>query len=205
MKQLQHVDTLEQEIFQSYLGSLLEESIKHTALQTLQESSAAKPVTDPLPEIAENSAVPEGTSLRSLEPFQALFCQAGAWALALPVKALGAITNFPENLRNREFSASGKIGAFMYRNRFIPIFDLGTKVAVAGVSKTVGHKPKQFVVLSPDYTYGFAVEAVHGIQWVNPHEVSWGKEASDSSWCLGIIKEKLTAVIGLDNLATLLS
>jgi chemotaxis signal transduction protein len=185
-----HAEALDQDVFEAYLGGLLQESLKQNLVEPVAAVAAALPAEpiDPL-----------------CLPFKALRCQVGTQQVLLPLMHLNAVTFFPEKLWQTENNASTDLGILSYRSHSLRILDFSKFINPKALVAKRSNIDYGYILLFPEYRLGFACEQSLGIELLMPESIRRKEQEGKMSWHLGFWQQDLSPIVKLDRLAALIS
>ena len=138
------------------------------------------------------------------EPFQALFFEVAGLVLAVPLKELGGIHNLTD-----VSSLFGKpdwfLGVMVNRDKKINVVESAKWVMPEKYTKELQSELNyKYLIMLGESAWGFAAEKLITTEYVRPEDVKWRTKAGKRPWLLGTIKEKMCALLHVDDLIAML-
>jgi purine-binding chemotaxis protein CheW len=136
--------------------------------------------------------------------FQALFFEVAGLTLAVPLKALGGIHQLGDI--NQLFGKPKWFqGVMLNREQKLSVIDTARWVMPEKYTPELAEKLQyQYLIMLGDSNWGLSAEKLVNNITLQPDDVKWRTSASKRPWLAGVIKEKMCALIDVDNLIYLL-
>jgi purine-binding chemotaxis protein CheW len=136
--------------------------------------------------------------------FQALFFEVAGLTLAVPLKALGGIRQLGEV--NHLFGKPKWFkGVMLNRDEKLNVVDTARWVMPEKFDeKLEASLDYQYLITLGDSQWGLLAEKLINNITLTKEDVKWRTDQSKRPWLAGVIKEKMCALIDVDNLNTLL-
>jgi purine-binding chemotaxis protein CheW len=165
------------------------------------QSDEVKPITV---EKQRPTEAPEPKIERIDEPFQALFFEVAGLSLAVPLHELGGIYNLGEVT-----TLFGKPewfkGVMVNRDKKINVVETARWVMPEKYDEKLKARLNyKYLIMLGESNWGFAAEKLVSTQYVAPDEVKWRKKSGKRPWLFGTIKEKMCALLHVEDLIKML-
>ncbi|RUO43053.1 chemotaxis protein CheW [Aliidiomarina taiwanensis] len=169
---------------------------------------APDPVGTALPYV--KTALPDAEELKTdmdefqQEPFQALFFRVAGLNLAVPLKSLGGIHNWetPKPLFGRP---PWYLGIMPHRTEQLNVVDSARWVMPEKYTdELAANLDYQYLVMLGESHWGLACEELVTTTALHPNEVQWRTSAGKRPWLAGIVKDKMCALLNVNELIALL-
>ncbi|GEK10872.1 chemotaxis protein CheW [Pseudoalteromonas sp. McH1-7] len=188
--------------------------IKPTTIESMtevQEQEVSKFAQDL--EVTENTSIIkeqatiEATSARDAYQegeFQALFFEVAGLTLAVPLKSLGGIHQLGEV--NQLFGKPKWFrGVMLNREEKLNVVDTAMWVMPEKLTPELQDSLNyQYLIMLGDSSWGLLAEKLVNNLTLKPEDIKWRTSDSKRPWLAGVIKEKMCALIDVENLNRLL-
>ncbi|CCQ09706.1 CheW domain protein [Pseudoalteromonas luteoviolacea B = ATCC 29581] len=136
--------------------------------------------------------------------FQALFFEVAGLTLAVPLQALGGIHQLGEI--NQLFGKPKWFkGVMINREQKLSVIDTARWVMPEKYTPDLAEKLSyQYLIMLGDSHWGLSAEKLVNNITLKPDDVKWRTSAGKRPWLAGVIKEKMCALIDVENLIALL-
>ncbi len=163
----------------------------------------------PLPEGAVSSelgAVPTGPetkwqNIELEEQFQALFFELAGITFAVPLTQLGGIHKI-ERINTLFGKPPWFAGVMTQREVQINVVDTA-KWVMPG--KELEETDYTYLILLGNTNWGLACEKLQGTEWITQEQIKWRHREGKRPWLAGMVKEKMCALLHVDELVNLLT
>lgn len=154
-----------------------------------------------------SETVDQATSAREAygdDEFQALFFEVAGLTLAVPLKSLGGIHQLGEI--NQLFGKPKWFkGVMLNREEKLNVVDTARWVMPEKFTPELEERlDYQYLITLGDSSWGLLAESLVNNITLQPDDVKWRTSDSKRPWLAGVIKEKMCALIDVDNLNRLL-
>ncbi|WP_462163536.1 chemotaxis protein CheW [Pseudoalteromonas xiamenensis] len=152
----------------------------------------------------EQSAKVDSKSAYFDGEFQALFFEVAGLTLAVPLKALGGIHQLGDI--NQLFGKPKWFqGVMLNREQKLSVIDTARWVMPEKYTQELADNlDYQYLIMLGDSSWGLSAEKLVNNITLQPDDVKWRTSAGKRPWLAGVIKEKMCALIDVDNLIELL-
>lgn len=184
--------------------------VPELAPEVLSKPAAEPPVQ---PEIQAQPAKAEETPLRAPQAareqymqgeFQALFFEVAGLTLAVPLKSLGGIHQRSE-LNQLLGKPDWFSGVMLNRDEKINVVDTALWVMPEKYDKQLQQALNyKYVIMLGESQWGLSAETLINNVTLKSEDVKWRQSHGKRPWLAGVIKEKMCALIDVENLQLLL-
>ncbi|WP_420812192.1 chemotaxis protein CheW [Photobacterium salinisoli] len=196
-----------------------------TSSQPQDEIVATEPATDILGKeayvqdtVAEAAPEPElepGLTAESPPPswtlpdaseqteFQALFFAVNGVTFAVPLTELGGIHQLGE-MSHLIGRPDWYLGLQPVQNRKLDVVDTARWVMPESIRNDDHQENYRYVVMLGESKWGLACDQLHGTETLTKHSVRWREKAGKRPWLAGMVKEKMCALIHVNELISML-
>lgn len=138
------------------------------------------------------------------EPFQALFFEVAGLVLAVPLHELGGIHNLDDVT-----SLFGKpdwfLGVMVNRDKKINVVESAKWVMPEKYDDSLQAKlDYKYLIMLGESNWGLAAEKLVTTEYIKPDDVKWRTQPGKRPWLLGTIKEKMCALLHVNDLVAML-
>lgn len=138
------------------------------------------------------------------EDFQALFFEVAGLTLAVPLKSLGGIHQLGE-LTPLFGKPKWFKGVMLNRDEKLSVVDTARWVMPEKFTPELEEKLSyKYLITLGDSSWGLLAESLVNNITLKPEDVKWRTNGSKRPWLAGVIKEKMCALLDVDNLNRLL-
>ena len=189
----------------AYLESLLRPEQPATALPAVPEPTepATSPVPEPQPEVVhiEPTVLIEGAPGGAQAPFQCLLFKTAGLTLGIPLAKLNGITPWSPAITPMPGHSPSFLGLLPHLGRHVKVMDTAQVV----MSKQTSPAEQHYIVLIAGGEWGLTCESVSEVVTLQPDQVRWRTAHGIRPWLVGIVKDRMCALLDADELATLLT
>lgn len=200
-------------------GSEPEDTDLPVVVATAPQESVSEVIEDQPSKLAQDLEVTENTSIikeqATIEPvtareayqegeFQALFFEVAGLTLAVPLKSLGGIHQLGEV--NQLFGKPKWFkGVMLNREEKLNVVDTARWVMPEKLTpKLEDALDYQYLITLGDSNWGLLAEKLVNNLTLKPEDIKWRTADGKRPWLAGVIKEKMCALIDVENLNRLL-
>lgn len=184
-----------------------EEQAKVVAKAKVEPSTIAQVEVETKVEAVQDTQPVPATAIveeKIEEPFQALFFEVAGLKLAVPLQDLGGIHNLTEVT-----SLFGKPewfkGVMVNRERKLNVVESARWVMPEKYDEALKAKLNyKYLIMLGESDWGLAAEKLVTTQYIKPEEVKWRKQPGKRPWLFGTIKEKMCALLHVEDLIAML-
>lgn len=157
----------------------------------------------PYGEMGTTPDVPTDMEEFQQEPFQALFFSVAGLNLAVPLKSLGGIHNWqaPKPLFGRP---AWYLGIMPHQTEQLNVVDSARWVMPEKYTEQLAaNLDYKYLVMLAESHWGLACEQLVTTTSLHPNEVQWRTSAGKRPWLAGIVKDKMCALLNVNELIAL--
>lgn len=138
------------------------------------------------------------------EPFQALFFEVAGLSLAVPLHELGGIHNL-EDVTSLFGKPDWFLGVMINRDKKINVVESAKWVMPEKYDSLKTKPDYKYLIMLGESNWGLAAEKLVTTEYIKPDDVKWRSQAGKRPWLLGTIKEKMCALLHVDDLVAMLN
>ncbi|WP_371929373.1 chemotaxis protein CheW [Photobacterium sp. CCB-ST2H9] len=182
-------------------------------LSVPEETQVTAPDFEPVP---ETTAEPEPELTSEPPPpswelpassgqseFQALFFSVNGVTFAVSLTELGGIHQLGE-LSHLIGRPSWYMGLQSEQHRKLDVVDTARWVMPESIHNDDHRENYRYVVMLGESKWGLACDQLHGTETLTKHSVRWREKAGKRPWLAGMVKEKMCALIHVNELISML-
>lgn len=180
-------------------------------VETEQDIAAEDVIAEVKASVEENASVPPpGVPLKPLEErldnaFQALFFEVAGLTLAVPLITLGGIHNLTK-IGPLFGKPAWFMGVMLHREEKLSVVDTARWVMPEKYDQTLADKLNyQYLIMLGDSPWGLASEKLVNTVTLNKDDVKWRKANAKRPWLAGMVKDKMCALLDVDELISMLN
>ncbi|MEL6115279.1 chemotaxis protein CheW [Photobacterium sp. SP02] len=172
-----------------------------------KEESVQETVAEaaPEPELAPEPPPPSWTLPDASEQteFQALFFAVNGVTFAVPLTELGGIHQLGE-MNHLIGRPDWYLGLQPVQNRKLDVVDTARWVMPESIRNDDHQENYRYVVMLGESKWGLACDQLHGTETLTKQSVRWREKAGKRPWLAGMVKEKMCALIHVNELISML-
>lgn len=138
------------------------------------------------------------------EPFQALFFEVAGLSLAVPLHELGGIHNL-EDVTSLFGKPDWFLGVMVNREKKINVVESAKWVMPEKYDSLQTKPDYKYLIMLGESNWGLAAEKLVTTEYIKPDDVKWRSQPGKRPWLLGTIKEKMCALLHVDDLVAMLN
>jgi len=138
------------------------------------------------------------------EPFQALFFEVAGLSLAVPLQELGGIHNL-EDVTSLFGKPDWFLGVMVNREKKINVVESAKWVMPEKYDSLQTKPDYKYLIMLGESNWGLAAEKLVTTEYIKPDDVKWRSQPGKRPWLLGTIKEKMCALLHVDDLVAMLN
>ncbi|QUJ69143.1 chemotaxis protein CheW [Photobacterium sp. GJ3] len=207
-----------QELVQEPIQDIAEAPVLETSSQPEMEILASAPDDDMLKGAVPETTVAESNQTVSAEPpppswvlpasselseFQALFFAVNGVTFAVPLTELGGIHQLGE-LSHLIGRPDWYLGLQSEQKRQLDVVDTARWVMPESIHSDDHRENYRYVVMLGESKWGLACDQLHGTETLTKQNVRWREKAGKRPWLAGMVKEKMCALIHVNELISML-
>ncbi|UIP28732.1 chemotaxis protein CheW [Photobacterium sp. TLY01] len=135
--------------------------------------------------------------------FQALFFVVNGVTFAVPLTELGGIHQLGE-LNHLIGRPDWYLGLQPVQNRKLDVVDTARWVMPESIRNDDHQENYRYVVMLGESKWGLACDQLHGTETLTKQSVRWREKAGKRPWLAGMVKEKMCALIHVNELISML-
>ena len=137
--------------------------------------------------------------------FQALFFEVAGLTLAVPLITLGGIHNLTK-IGPLFGKPAWFMGVMLHREEKLSVVDTARWVMPEKYDQTLADKLNyQYLIMLGDSPWGLASEKLVNTVTLNKDDVKWRKANAKRPWLAGMVKDKMCALLDVDELISMLN
>ncbi|MBV7261417.1 chemotaxis protein CheW [Photobacterium sp. WH24] len=170
-----------------------------------KEESVQETVADAAPELAAEPPPPSWALPGASEQteFQALFFAVNGVTFAVPLTELGGIHQLGE-MSHLIGRPDWYLGLQPVQNRKLDVVDTARWVMPESIYNDDHQENYRYVVMLGESKWGLACDQLHGTETLTKQSVRWREKAGKRPWLAGMVKEKMCALIHVNELISML-
>lgn len=171
-----------------------EESVQETVAEAAPEpemTAEPPPPSWTLPDASEQTE------------FQALFFAVNGVTFAVPLTELGGIHQLGE-MNHLIGRPDWYLGLQPVQNRKLDVVDTARWVMPESIHNDDHQENYRYVVMLGESKWGLACDQLHGTETLTKQSVRWREKAGKRPWLAGMVKEKMCALIHVNELISML-
>ncbi|MBD1556066.1 chemotaxis protein CheW [Vibrio sp. S9_S30] len=139
------------------------------------------------------------------EAFQVLYFGVNSVTFAVPLDELGGIHRKNEELNHLIGRPDWYLGLQTSRNDQFDVVDTARWVMSEKLVDNSHRENYEYIVMLGESHWGLAANQLMGTEWLEPEKVRWRESAGKRPWLAGMVKEKMCALIHVEELVSMLN
>ncbi|UTV27008.1 chemotaxis protein CheW [Photobacterium atrarenae] len=136
--------------------------------------------------------------------FQALFFEVNGVVFAVPLTELGGIHQLTQ-VNNLPGRPPWYLGLMTNREHQLDVVDTARWVMPERLSSDAHQEDYRYIVMLGESKWGLACHVLHGTETLTAQSVRWREQAGKRPWLAGMVKEKMCALIHVNELISMLN
>lgn len=174
-----------------------------------QDKAAVESVAETVSETIEDTTIEESVvakvwqSTERSDAFQVLYFDVCGVMFAVPLDALGGIHRL-EDTNHLIGRPNWYLGLQTNRDHQLDVVDTAKWVMPDKLPNNEYKETYQYIVMLGESSWGLACGELKGTELVRPEQVRWREVAGKRPWLAGMVKEKMCALIHVEELIVML-
>ncbi|WP_104402274.1 chemotaxis protein CheW [Vibrio penaeicida] len=139
------------------------------------------------------------------EAFQVLYFDVNNVTFAVPLDELGGIHRKNEELNHLIGRPDWYLGLQTSRKDQLDVVDTARWVMSEKLVDNSHRENYEYIVMLGESHWGLAANQLMGTEWLEPEKVRWRESAGKRPWLAGMVKEKMCALIHVEELVSMLN
>ncbi|GLQ75235.1 chemotaxis protein CheW [Vibrio penaeicida] len=139
------------------------------------------------------------------EAFQVLYFDVNNVTFAVPLDELGGIHRKNEELNHLIGRPDWYLGLQTSRKEQLDVVDTARWVMSEKLVDDSHRENYEYIVMLGESHWGLAANQLMGTEWLEPEKVRWRESAGKRPWLAGMVKEKMCALIHVEELVSMLN
>ncbi|MDP2575192.1 chemotaxis protein CheW [Vibrio penaeicida] len=139
------------------------------------------------------------------EAFQVLYFDVNNVTFAVPLDELGGIHRKNEELNHLIGRPDWYLGLQTSRKEQLDVVDTARWVMSEKLVDNSHRENYEYIVMLGESHWGLAANQLMGTEWLEPEKVRWRESAGKRPWLAGMVKEKMCALIHVEELVSMLN
>lgn len=139
------------------------------------------------------------------EAFQVLYFDVNNVTFAVPLDELGGIHRKNEELNHLIGRPDWYLGLQTSRREQLDVVDTARWVMSEKLVDDSHRENYEYIVMLGESHWGLAANQLMGTEWLEPEKVRWRESAGKRPWLAGMVKEKMCALIHVEELVSMLN
>ncbi|EGU54317.1 CheW domain-containing protein [Vibrio nigripulchritudo ATCC 27043] len=185
---------------------VVQEEVSEPEVEVQEPESTVDTEVDAAPE-TQSGGDAEDTwhTVARNEAFQALYFDVNGVTFAVPLDELGGIHRKNEELNHLIGRPDWYLGLQTNRSDQLDVVDTARWVMSEKLTDNSHRENYEYIVMLGESHWGLAANKLLGTEWLDPEKVRWRESAGKRPWLAGMVKEKMCALIHVEELVSMLN
>lgn len=185
---------------------VVQEEVSEPEVEVQEPESTVDTEVDATPE-TQSGGDAEDTwhTVARNEAFQALYFDVNGVTFAVPLDELGGIHRKNEELNHLIGRPDWYLGLQTNRSDQLDVVDTARWVMSEKLTDNSHRENYEYIVMLGESHWGLAANKLLGTEWLDPEKVRWRESAGKRPWLAGMVKEKMCALIHVEELVSMLN